>query len=665
MKLSSIRTALVCVVTLPLLTGTTAWAQCDTLPQRRLVDFDSVAVFDYSGGSDCWGWIAPDNTEYAIYGVSNGIAFINLTTMVEADFRTGPTCIWRDIKTYRHYAYEVSECGPGMRIWDMSYLPDSVHLVANFTNGSTRSHNLSIDTAKGFAYLVRQNYSGFRVLNLANPESPSELTGVTTGDLHDVFARNDTVWAAEGDDHAYSVWNLSNKAAPQQMAQITVPGNGYVHNIWPTHDAGFVATTEETVGKTIKIWNTQDLGDISLVSQVLAPSSLAHNAHVEGDYVFLSHYESGIYIWDISYPQCPVLVAAYDNYPSGEAGDYNGCWGVYPHAGTGRIYASTIEGGLWVFDFTVHPYAASAQFSGTPRIGEAPLEASFSSNGLDLNNWSWNFGDGGSSADQNPIHSYTAPGVYDVSLAVAGPAGTDSLFEPAYVIALAETLHVADTGFDRGTQVVWDFNLQNGVPLEEIRLPISISGIPGMATFDSVTYDGCRTSYFEQKQLVYDDRPDGEVVLLLRADAGGMSPDLTPGNGPIARLHLTILPGAIPGESITLSTPQIGFHILNAKTAGMSYAPAYSQGSAVIGPPCDCSCHADPFCDGAPNIQDVISTIAVAFRGNAPTIDPACVHAGRSDVNCSGATDVVDVVAIIGAAFRGEDPQTSFCDPCN
>jgi len=38
--------------------------------------------------------------------------------------------------------------------------------------------------------------------------------------------------------------------------------------------------------------------------------------------------------------------------------------------------------------------------------------------------WKWDFGDGTTSAEQNPIHSYKAPGNFVVILDVDGPAGT-------------------------------------------------------------------------------------------------------------------------------------------------------------------------------------------------------------------------------------------------
>lgn len=81
---------------------------------------------------------------------------------------------------------------------------------------------------------------------------------------------------------------------------------------------------------------------------------------------------------------------------------------------------------------------------------------------------------------------------------------------------------------------------------------------------------------------------------------------------------------------------------------------------------CDCPCHADPACDAAINIQDVVLTVGVAFRGDNAIVDGTCTHdpAGRTDVDCSGSTSVIDVVRVVGVAFRGENPAANFCDPC-
>lgn len=646
--------------------------QCDTLPARRSVDFDSMAVFQFEfGGASCWGWEAPNGRHYAIMGGRRSIGFIDVQTMTVIDTVPTHNCQWRELKTYRNYCYVVSEClgdKQGMMIIDMKYLPDSVHYVGSYSTPSNiRSHCISIDTARGYCYLVRQNYSGFRILSLANPEAPVDVGGVSTGDLHDMTAFNDTVYAAEGYNSSFSIWNCANKSSPVLLARVAIPGDGYVHNVWPTDDRRFLASTEEIpVGRTLKVWNIEDLSSISMVSQYIGPGQIPHNAHVEGNYLFVAHYTSGVSILDFEYPECPVVIKEFDTYTTNNNPSYDGCWGVYPHTnGSGWVYASNIDGRLFVFKFTSHPFAASAQFNASPRVGNVPFDVNFSSTGDDLIEWNWDFGDGGQSSAQNPTHTYTQPGLYDVSLAVGGLDGADTLLKPIYVVALAETLLVSDTGFNRGTQVVWDVNLSNTVPVEEIRLPVRLTGIPANATFDSLTFSGCRTEYFELKQTVYSALAIGEIVVLMRPRVNGNVPDLAPGDGPIAKIHLTIRPNATPGNVIVLSTPQLGFHPFVAKTAGLSYTPASPGAAAIITSSCDCTCHGDANCDGSLDIQDVVNTIDVAFRGATPTADATCPHSSRTDVNCSGATDVLDIILTIDATFRGEDASATFCDPCD
>jgi len=78
---------------------------------------------------------------------------------------------------------------------------------------------------------------------------------------------------------------------------------------------------------------------------------------------------------------------------------------------------------------------------------------------------------------------------------------------------------------------------------------------------------------------------------------------------------------------------------------------------------CACPCHGDPQCDGVHNVQDVVQTVNVAFRGYAPVFDPQCPKE-RTDVNCDGFSTVQDVVKMVNVAFRGANSATEFCKPC-
>jgi choice-of-anchor B domain-containing protein len=321
-----------------------------------------VFQFNTSGGANCWGWRGPDGTEYGIMGTRDGVAFVNTNTMTVVEVVPGPTgsvcggIIWRELKSYQNYCYVASECtgtNQGIMIIDMQYLPDSVHYIkSHFTATDIRSHCLSIDTVKGYLYAVKQNYSGFRVISLANPANPVEVGSVTTGDLHDITAHNDKVYAAEANNKTFSIWNMANKTAGQLIVRITIPAGGYVHNIWPSADGSHVATTEETANKTVKWWDISNPANVQLKQQFLGTSNLAHNAHIQGNRLYLSHYQSGVYVLDISNPDTLIPLTKYDTYSAGEGPSFNGCWGVYPHTASGNVYASNIEGQFYIFSQT-------------------------------------------------------------------------------------------------------------------------------------------------------------------------------------------------------------------------------------------------------------------------------------------------------------------------
>jgi PKD repeat protein len=69
------------------------------------------------------------------------------------------------------------------------------------------------------------------------------------------------------------------------------------------------------------------------------------------------------------------------------------------------------------------------------RAGIAPLQVLFTD--LSKGNptsWFWDFGDGGNSHAQNPIHTYANPGTYNVTLTVANEQGSMSKTSPELVI---------------------------------------------------------------------------------------------------------------------------------------------------------------------------------------------------------------------------------------
>ncbi|MGO9691111.1 MAG: PKD domain-containing protein [Syntrophobacteraceae bacterium] len=71
--------------------------------------------------------------------------------------------------------------------------------------------------------------------------------------------------------------------------------------------------------------------------------------------------------------------------------------------------------------------APKARFSAVPRSGDAPLTVNFTneSSGI-VTSWLWNFGEGTTSTDPNPAHTYESPRTYNAKLTVYGPGGASS-----------------------------------------------------------------------------------------------------------------------------------------------------------------------------------------------------------------------------------------------
>ena len=70
--------------------------------------------------------------------------------------------------------------------------------------------------------------------------------------------------------------------------------------------------------------------------------------------------------------------------------------------------------------------APVAAFSASPTSGKAPLTISLTDKSTDATSWSWDFGDGSTSAEKNPTHIYSAAGNYNVVLTVNNEKGSSS-----------------------------------------------------------------------------------------------------------------------------------------------------------------------------------------------------------------------------------------------
>ncbi len=352
----------------------------DLLGYRLAYHWDSTLPYNYTFGpakfNEVWGWTDTNGREYAILGSLGATFFFDITNpdsvrLVDIEQGRFNDCIHRDFKTYRHYCYGVADEGnSSLQIFDLSYLPDSVHKVYDSNAICRRSHNIFIDTSSGLLYFAIPKYSGgwasVAVASLDTPQRPRLIKYHSSavfggGRAHDIFVYRDTAFLSlEG--KGLGVYDFRQPDSPVQIATISsYPGKGYNHSSWTSPRRRLLVFADETHGTPLKLYdysNPQAPVLRSTFGMNDSLGSIPHNPFVVDDtLVWVSYYYDGVVAFDISDPNHPRVVFHYDTYPDNDTGaggttypiNYEGCWGVYPFFPSGTVVASDRKYGLFVF----------------------------------------------------------------------------------------------------------------------------------------------------------------------------------------------------------------------------------------------------------------------------------------------------------------------------
>lgn len=374
-------------------------------------------------GNDVWGWTDPDTQrEYALMGLTNGTAFIDITDP-EFPVRLGllPTqtgnSTWRDIKTRGYYAFIVSEASNhGMQVFDLRRLRSVVNPPTTFTadahyDNFGRAHNIVIDVDSGFAIAVGSNQgsqtcgAGLHLIDINSPLAPG-FAGCFSADGYTHDAQCITYDGPDSDytgreiclasnEDTVTIVDVSNKANPLQVSRTPYEGSRYTHQGWLTDDRRYFLVNDELdeiqVGHNTRtyVFDVSNLDAPTLHSSYTAEVAASdHNLYVRGNYAFLANYRSGLRILDLSDIDAGNLseVAFFDTQPGSNAAGTSGAWSVFPYFASGTVIISDISAGLFVVrpdlcDGPAPPLNLSATPAGANQIqldwADGPVGASF------------------------------------------------------------------------------------------------------------------------------------------------------------------------------------------------------------------------------------------------------------------------------------------------
>ncbi len=160
------------------------------------------------------------------------------------------------------------------------------------------------------------------------------------------------------------------------------------------------------------------------------------------------------------------------------------------------------------------PYAS---FSATPTQVEVGQQVAFMDESVgSITDRLWDFGDGSTSSARNPIHTYFAPGDYDVTLTVTGPCGGDTLVKSAYVSVCDRIYLIAPAdgaSSKKAPTFAWVASCQSEFVIEFSAEP----------TFDSVLKSTpvISNTWFKLRGSIWKRLPKGKVIYWRVVSADG------------------------------------------------------------------------------------------------------------------------------------------------
>lgn len=216
------------------------------------------------------------------------------------------------------------------------------------------------------------NESTWLIGEVPNP-TPMQQTGA--GGYHDFYVGYDV---ATGQDKfygaglgGYSVWDVTKPEEPKSLFTITSTGMDVAHTFTPTPDGRYAVTETEYQYTPLRIWDLEP-GQSGKTENIDTPigawtadwRDMAHNHEVRWPYVFVSAYEDGLQVFDMSDPKNPKTVGHWftcecvheqgfggsaANGWQGSGNVMQGAFGVDVRNRDGLVAITDMRTGLWLF----------------------------------------------------------------------------------------------------------------------------------------------------------------------------------------------------------------------------------------------------------------------------------------------------------------------------
>ena len=332
--------------------------------------------------------------------------------------------------------------GGGVHIVDLTnpYQPVLLGIVDSTRGGGHNSiHEMVVFNQNGQTFLI-ENLNSFsskilKIINVTNPAAPVFVRNLNPTEpswVHAMVVKGDRLFTSGWGNSTpgrTEIYNISNIAttAPVLLgfiADIGTAGNN-MHSAWPSEDGNYLYSARETSSSSgpnagdIRVYNITDPGTPLLIRKLRSDAlglnaSTPHNPVVKGNKLYVSWYQAGLQVFDLTVQDNPIRVGEYDTYAAVRTDEeieqqarelakydpsdivcgrvmsldlsvdgYNGAWAVYPFLGEDKVLIGDMLTGLYVVDVggtptptptpTAMPTPASIAGSVTYAISSIPV----------------------------------------------------------------------------------------------------------------------------------------------------------------------------------------------------------------------------------------------------------------------------------------------------
>lgn len=239
-------------------------------------------------------------------------------------------------------------------------------------------------------YLI-ENYNStsvgsMKVIDISDPANPVFKWDFNPADVwvHAVHIRGNRMYTSGFSSGRIEIYDLTNLATEPPVFLGNIVGNTANHSSWTSEDGNYLYSCRETIDGDLRVYDVRNPAQPLLVKSIktsdLGLNAISpHNPVVMGNYLYVSWYQAGIQVFDITEPTSPKRIAQYDTYESAFAppaaelqlladaepwdlvcgasniqnslpNSYDGNWAVYPFLGQNKILAGDLANGLLVLD---------------------------------------------------------------------------------------------------------------------------------------------------------------------------------------------------------------------------------------------------------------------------------------------------------------------------